>query len=261
MEKKDTAEHIRLRDRSHILTGQNQWNVHSVILWDPQTTEYERLKLIGNEKGLYFYHGDWHLAFLPFVRQRKEELNQDFKRIQQQAKNLGKEAITVMPQEMADKLDNLIAQEDVLLEEVAALNTKLKEFSEKVEKEDTSKILLYGLKLSGKFHGLRAAPEMMNVLCELDGQRIVQDAEGLLIIDSGPYRGMDVPSYRKLAEKWRKDRLAADKQKLLRLQAEAKEAGRPIPNLLPSTSRKVDPRNLPAWPEWAVNHYAKINHD
>lgn len=254
---KDTADHIRLRERSPWLSGRNAPG----LMWqfrDKQNIQTELLSITGNSKGQYYRAGDWHTASLPFVRLKLSILESDFAKMQAAAKGMGKDPLTVMPHEMQSKHDALSVQLDILMEEQEALEKILKEFADKQEKEDESHLLEYGLKLSGHFWGSRAtSPDLINVLSDLDGQKIVQDEDGLLIIDSGPYRGMSVPDYRKLALKWQADRRAADKEKLLRMQEEARLLGKPQPIILPSSSRKIAPANLPPWPSYAINHYEK----
>ncbi len=233
------------RERSPYLTKQSGYNVNSIIDWSRPSIESALMTIIGDSKGFYKRNGEWSAAFIPFVSMRLEDVKRAYESYQQDAKKQGKE-VPPMPPEMAEQLNKLNAQLVVLLEEKTVLENMLKEITAKEEKEQELHCLEYGLKLSGRLQD--------NILVSLDNQRIVQ-LDDLLIIDNGIYKGMDVPSYRKLAIKWQADRRAAEAAKLLRLQAEARQANKPVPNLLTFGSKKVSPSQLPPFPPEFVNHY------
>jgi hypothetical protein len=236
------------REQSPYLSKQNGYNINSIVDWSKPSIESALITITGDSKGFYKKSGEWHMAFIPFVEARLEEMKKAYESFQQDAKRQGKE-VPLLPPEMEARMNKLSAQLVVLNEERTVLEGMLKDIAAKEEKEEELHCLEYGLKQSGRLQD--------GILVSLDGQRIVQDEDGLLIIDSGIYKGMDVPSYRKLAAQWRKDRDAADAAKLLRLQQEARESNKPVPNILTFTSKKVDPRNLPPFPAWAKNHYEK----
>jgi len=228
------------------------------ILWDKQNLEAELRRIVGDKKGLYAQGRESYIAFIPSVEMRLQEIADGFKGYCRQKINQGHEKPTEWPKELlTEKLQNE-ARLDVLQGEKEKIEKRLKQLNDVVTKVDDSKVLQFGLICSGSFHSIgtpRYAPERAKA--ELDGQYLTMVPEGFLIIDDprSPYHLMKVSDYHRVAKQWVKDRMQADKEKLLIMQAKAKENYEPLPQSTGlNLSGKIDKKDLPKWPDWAIKY-------
>jgi hypothetical protein len=246
----------RFRQASRILNRDFIPDLHSVIE-DRQNLEGLLLERQG-EGGVYFRGKEQRTAYLPAIRAKIRDVEVQFKRVQEQLIKSGYEKLEEMPIELQNEKLKLLAEETICLEEIDLLEQKIKIFADSEQHIDDGHVLEFGLKCSGHFWGSKTSNwEMKNQLHDLDGQLISMHKQGFLIIDDkrSPYNGLKVSDYHKLAKQWTMDRLIADKERLKRLQAEAKAEGKPVPSMLPlHGTKRVDKNSLPAWPEGAVNY-------
>ncbi len=252
----------RKRLESNILNYDPIPSIHTIIE-DKQNLQSLLLERVGDEEGNYYRSGIARRAFLPMIRSKLYAIHVQFEIIKETFVKRGFEKPTTLPNDLRDKQLRLFAEEDVTLEEIETLELKIKNFTDREQEEDNSRVLEYGLKCSGHFWGFKApTEEMVNQLHDLDGQLITMHPDGFLIIDDkrSPYDGMKVSDYHKLAKAWTMERLKSDGEKLKRLQKEAKEQGHPVPSQLKaSSSKKVDRNSLPKWPSWAQKHIITSN--
>lgn len=249
----------RLRMASQILNAESIPNVHS-IFYDRLNIEALLRQIVGDKDGLYKKENQPHIAYIPFIKKRYNEIEAEFVLRQKLRVNSGYEKLAVMPEDLQEAKFKTEAQEDILLEEKELLEQRLKTFVDIIQKTSDDSVLANGLRCSGSFHGIGTSyyhPEIARA--EIDGQMISQLDDGTLYIDDNrsKYDGMSLPDYRKLAKQWVYDRMKADADLLLRMQAEAKEKGEPIPR---STGRffssQVSKSELPPFPKEFINHKA-----
>jgi len=251
--------YCRYQNESSILnTGRNEIPSAHSIFYDRENIKIELLRRIGDQKGQYFKEGRQSTAYIPFVEMKLAEIEERFENHKRHRVNEGYIEPKEMPKELLKERLQFEARLDVLNGECDILQKKLKEYADIEEIESASHVLEYGLQGSGHFHGTKASdPDLINVLKEIDGQRITQTESGLLIINDkrSPYSGMSVADYRSLCNVYKEQLRAADKAKLKQLQIESKERGELVPEHLPfRTPHKVSLKSLPAWPEGVKNH-------
>lgn len=253
-----SKEFDRLRIQSQILNNEERPSFHT-ILWDKQNIQAELRRFIGDSKGLYQREGQNHIALIPSIKLRLEEIDEEFSQYQQERINQGYEK-PKMPDDLLNEKYKVEAQEDILLEELEYLQLQLKTYVDKVKKTDDDKVLAFGLVCSACFHGIGTEyyrPEVAPA--EIDGQMIGILKDGTLYIndDRSPYFGLSLPEYRKLAKIWMKSIIDADNELLIKMQAEAKEKGTEKPYRTgQSLSGRHSKSSLPPFPDWAINHKA-----
>lgn len=256
---------MRYKVESNILNAGAQSRPSAyTVLWDKVNIENEILKRVGDSKGKYMQSGLENTAYIPFVEMQLNEIDRRFKTYQRKRLNMGYSETDEMPSDLLKEQLKKQARLDVIKSEVEVLNKKLKEYTDVIEKDEDERVLEYGLQGSGVFHGTKAKnPDLINVLKEMDGQRLELNADGLLIIKDkrSPYNGMSVADFRALCVVYKQMRREQDRAKLKRLQAEAREQGLPVPQQLPAHSlKKVNKKSLPDWPE-GVRNYLEVNED
>lgn len=187
---------------------------------------------------------------IPAVESELFELEMDFERSNIKRANLGREELTCMPLEIQEKKYRLLAKLDILSMEVDVLESKIKNFTDKEESKQQSDILAFGPRCSIQLQN--------NRIYLIDGQRVAENEDGIEYIAEGPYAGLCLQDYRRLSDKYLKERLHAQQNKLIRLQAEQREQGIPISKHLPVKSiGRVDPSSLPKRPSDAVDYMKK----
>jgi hypothetical protein len=221
-----------------------------MTLWDKGNIIYHIAELEGDQEGKYIHSGTKMTALIPLIQKKLSDLENMFAEHKKNRIKQGFNPSDIMPKEMMNEFYTLHARLFVYETEVEFLKKQLSEFVEKEEAESDSKVLIYGLQGYGKLSG--------GVLSTIDGQK-VEEIDGIMVIvdKRSPYHGMSVPDYRELTRQWQADRKEADRQKLLRLQDEARAKGNLIPKQLPVQSpHKVSRASLLAWPT-GVRNYLK----
>jgi hypothetical protein len=232
-------------------------SVHTVF-FDKRNMEAYMLELSGDpESGKYIKRGgEVVLALIPSHKARLNEIAKQFEKYKVNRVNQGFEEPSEMPKELLSELYDTSAKLTVYEGEYEELSKHLSEYADEEHENDDDKVLQWGLRQHGKLRN--------NQLESIDSQRCSQTEDGIIIIDDArsPYNGMAVSDYRKLARQWQLDREDADRKKLLRVQAEAKEKGERIPQALPVKSmHRVNINSLPKWPEFAKTHLINSDSD
>jgi len=186
---------------------------------------------------------------IPAVETDLFTLEMNFQNLNVDRISVGKVALESMPAEMENEKQRISAQQAVLKEELAVIEAKLKSFVDKEEKAEESQILIYGPRFSVQMRGGKPA--------FVDNAPVIE-INGLSVIGAGLYKGMALADYRVVSDKYLKALQHAKQNKLMRLQAESRENGRPVPKMLPFRSlSRIDPNSLPDWPEGVMNHLEK----
>lgn len=233
----------KLRMQSNILNEESRPSMKTVF-WSKDTLKAELVKIVG--------------SYIPALDEKLSGIDFQFEDLQTECRNSGREIPIELPLSLQNQKYQIEAEIDVALEEKTVIQEKIKTYTDKAEKEDTTKILQYGLRCAGSFHGIGTnyyQPDIAPAM--LDGQRLeLLTKEKILIIaePSSKYLGMSVVDYRRLAKQWQSDRMKDDEKLLLQLQKEAKENGLPRPNATGrSMSCTISKSNLPKWPEGVKN--------
>jgi hypothetical protein len=196
----------------------------------------------GDEEGRYFSASE-RKSYPAQRTELKAEIaacEKEFERFQTQRVNAGYRRTETWPQLLRERKLKLEAALIVCEEEISELKKRILSFVEKVEAEEDRNILKYGPRGSGRLRNGK--------LCEVDGQRVVE-INGRLIIDIGPFDGLEVSCYMDVVDAWKAELRRQDAEKLALLQAEAKRFGKDIPKALPFKSLKtVNVNSLPGWP-------------
>ena len=237
------------RMKSNILKGLSTMTMN---LSDKRGLQIELDQLIGAKDGKYL-DNSFNLipAAIPGIEKRLRDLENEFRGYQQERINMGVRKPENWPSDMKEKKLKLEARLDTYAEEVTWLKKAIASIVEVVE--ESRDVLRFGCQQMGR---LRAG-----ILCELDGQRITVNENGILVIDDdqSPYDGLAVPDYRdRVCPVFRAMEKEKDATLLLRLQAEARQWNRPIPNDTPFTSMRTVPKSsLPPWPAGVKNWKGK----
>lgn len=215
--------------------------------------EQLRLELAGGKEGKYWdtkytLQGQWMLAYIPNTEKKLVELEELFKQYQQQKINIGLPKPTTWPDDLLDKRLKCEALLDVYVDELKIIDTELKKYTDAEDEKRREKMYFNGIGISH-----RQNPE--NILVEIDNQQ-VSLIDGLLIITDpiSRYRGMAVPDYRRMADRWRKEREENRNRLERQYREQMRENGRSdiiVPKM--SGFRHDDPR-LPKWPEGTTNY-------
>ncbi len=249
--------YIRYKMSSRVLNPNDMPNMDS-IFFDKENITTELLTRIGDQFGKYFRGNTETTAYIPYLELRLAEIEERFKAYQKQRVNTGYPEPQEMPKELLKEKLNWQARLDVTDVEIENLTKRLKSFKDEDEKKEEDHVLEYGLLGNGHFWGSQAPTlDLINILKEIDGQRITQTSEGLLIINDSRslYSGMSVANYRALCNTWRDVQKKRSREKLKALQLKAREEGLPMPAHLPARSPvKVSKNSLPAWPEGIKNY-------
>lgn len=167
-----------------------------------------------------------------------------FERQKQMQINSGHRPASSMNKQMRQDLHRFEAVLDVAIQERIKVEGVI---SERVEKQKFRKPCLpYGPVGMSKGN-------LQGIIKILDGQNVEQDTEGVLRICDlrSPYHSMKTVDYYEIMiplERARQKQLLADL--LMQAQAEARALEMPVPLDLGAQSlRRVDPKNLPLWPE------------
>lgn len=254
----------KLMIKSKILNGGSETipNVHT-ILWDRQNLEVELYRIIGNENGRFKKGNESHIAYLPFVRMKLELLTKKFEEWSLKRKLSGYADFTQWPEDLLIQKYQIEAQEDLLIYEAEVIEKRISSIQEESEKEDESKLLIYGLRCNYHFWGTKAPRyEMINMMKDIDGQKVSMRDDELIIQDErSPYNGLSVADYRELSKVWLAEQRRIDKEKLETEQRKCKEQGLPVPNTLSARSpKRVNLSSLPPFPENCVNHLKELKH-
>lgn len=195
---------------------------------------------------------------IPAVEQKVKDIENSFDDYKQKRIRTGHEEPTSMKPDMLREWYKTIARLTVYRGEVEELRKWLKEYSDHDQMIEDSKVLAYGLRGYGVFHGTRASnPTLVDVLKEIDGQRCELTDDEVLIIrdDRSPYNGMLVSDYRRLSREWLQERSKAEEQAFKLLQEQYEEQGLPVPKSPAKAPSRVNKSSLPKWPEWATKKY------
>lgn len=251
--------YIRYKMGSRVLNPNDTPGMDS-IFFDKENITTELLTRLGDQFGKYFRGSSEVTAYVPYLELRLIEIDERFKAYQRQRVNTGYPEPTDMPKHLLEEKLNYEARLDITNVEIEFLTKKLKAFTDVEEEKIEGECLEYGCLGNGRFHGTHAInQDLINVLKEIDGQRITQTTDGLLIINDSrsPYSGMSVASYRGIiCNQFRDERKKIEREKLKRLKVRAREEGLPVPSHTPARSPiKVSKSSLPAWPEEGVRNY------
>lgn len=248
--------YIRYKMSSRVLNPNDVPGMDS-IFFDKENITTELLTRIGDQHGKYMRGGSEQTAYITYLELRLAEIDKRFKAYQKQRVNTGYPEPTEMPKELLKEKLNYQARLDVTDVEIEFLTKKLKAFTDAEENKTDGEVLEYGLLGNGRYHGTHATnPDLINVLKEIDGQRITQTSSGLLIINDlrSPYSGMSVTDYRELCAVWYQQDKIHRNRKLKALKARAKEEGLPVPSHLAARAPcKVSKSSLLTWPEGVRN--------
>ena len=231
-------------------------------------------ELKGNSEGLFYYHdGDsWRTAKIPKLKERLEEIVDEFKKLRQQAVNGGRPPLEKMPPKLDEKRLQTEGALDVAREELEYLSKCLKEIENSEEQISSDAVLKNGCRGVGKLQD--------GILCMMDGQRISSlfsgKNKGLLIISDtrSPYNGMSSADYYSQVSKlWNlaRNKLSNRKEKLIRelhekglrstLDIEWKKARQRLFEKNPDWESlfKINFNNkrIPAWPKGVKNYLEK----
>ncbi len=229
-------------------------SVHST-LWDRKNLAYYLAEKVGNEDGFVTLNGKRQLAMIPFVKGQLEQLEQTFAQYKKERINQGFKAVDLMPAHMLEEFYTLNARLTVLEMEADFLQKRLAEYKEVEDVESDSQVLKYGLRAFSKLKD--------GVIVLMDGQKCSETPEGIMIINDSRsrYSGMSVADYRDLCKIWLASRKAADRERLLQMQAEAIKNGEKPPQELPiSSMHRANPVTFPAWPEGVRNYLIEKPH-
>lgn len=247
-----------LRDSVILNTGREEIANENTVILDTPNTKLELLRRIGNQFGLYQRGGGELVADIPYNKSKLNEVEERWKAWKRQKLNEGKDEPTEYPKHLLEAKLKLEAKLDTLEREVEVLTKKLTEIREADESKTDGEVLEYGLLGNGKFWGSQAPTlDLMNVLRFIDGQKISQTKDGLLIINDerSIYSGMSVANYRNLCNIWRDTQKKKAREKLKVLQVKAREEGGLIPSHLAARAPfKISKNSLPDWPEGVRNY-------
>jgi hypothetical protein len=238
----------RLRLNSELLNGGSMMpNIHTTF-FDKEGLLGAKLELEGNEEGKYLRSGEYRMASIPMVEDKLQTIEERFEIHKEQMREQGYRVSDSYPKQLNDERLLTEAKLDVLKEELDEINRRLETYIDKEEAKSAGMVLVHGLQCFGKLRDGK--------LESIDGQN-VKNIVGVMVIcdDRSPYNGLSVTDYRELANKWRLQRKEAEKQKLIRLQDEARLKGERIPTQLPARSPyKIAKDSLPPFPENAKNY-------
>ncbi|MBT3255797.1 MAG: hypothetical protein HN366_04960 [Deltaproteobacteria bacterium] len=173
-------------------------NVHSLNLSDKNALRshiLERVGFQGDPKKMeigWFQKGETgqlQISDLKSAEQDIEEIKSQFEHHKQTQINMGMRAPEAMSNEMLDKMFRAEARHDIVKSEIETLERLLKNFTDRDEKIDDSKVLKGGPRGMGKLrHG---------ILAHVDGQNVEADSKGVLRIDDprSKYDGMKTCDY------------------------------------------------------------------
>jgi hypothetical protein len=238
-------EYDRLRMDSKVLNANANQIGFSQILFDRDRITIEIQKRVGDDKGIFIMQNKQNIAVIPFIKGQIKQVEEKFLSHCRQRELMGYETTEEFPPEMLKEKLLLEAKLSIVEEEVTELQKRLKNYSDKEIKEDETNILKYGLMQSGQMHDGK--------LISLDGQKIIT-VDDVLVIENGPYRGLSLVLYRKLAKEWKQARDKADQEKLKLRHEQAKKEGKPISSFLRSR-HAIDKSSLPAFPKNAINYF------
>lgn len=248
---------IRYKMASRVLNPNDMPGIDS-IFFDKQNITIELLTRLGDQHGKYLQGKTETTAYLPYLELRLIEIDKRFKAYQKQRLDTGYDEPQDMPKHLLEEKLNYQARLDVTDVEIENLTKRLKSVKDEDEKKEDDHVLEYGLLGNGRFWGTQAPTlDLMNVLRFIDGQKISQTADGLLILNDtrSPYSGMSVACYRALCNTWRDVQKKLNRERLKKLQLKAKEQGLPMPAHLPARGPiKVSKNSLLAWPSGVKNY-------
>ena len=197
-------------------------------------------------------------SILPASEQNVKDIEEKFVENNRKRLRTGHEEYSTMPEPMLTDYYFLRAQLTVLRGEAEELQKWLKVYTDHDKEVEDSKVLEYGLRGHGVFHGTRATdPNLVDVLKEIDGQVCELTEDEVLIIrdDRSPYNGMLVSDYRRLAKEWQEQRRKAEDEAFKLLQEQYREQGLPAPKPPVKSPSRVSKSSFPKWPEWATKKY------
>lgn len=250
--------------QSDILNGGSMnIGLHSIIM-TKGNMEGLLIEIVGDKDGNFRRDNEYQRAAIPFIKSKIRELEKRFVAYQSAQLKEGYEEPEVMPQRMLDEYYTLQARLTVLLAEAEELTKRLQLYKDAEQKEDDSKVLQYGLRGWATFH---TDPRLLNILQYIDGQRITQTEEGLLIINDprSPYSGMAVADYRALCKVFFEQQRQKERDKLKLVQGQCRAEGKPVPNHLGAHGMtKVSRESLPKFPasvkNWLKKESSPIKH-
>lgn len=180
------------------------------------------------------------LARKEFLTVKLDELENSFRELNRHNKAWGMLELTEYPRELQNERYIIEAQFDVNETAINTLVYRLKLGKDAEKQTDADRCLKYGLRESVQLVGDR--------IDTIDGQKVSYNDTGEPFINdvNSPYNGELVASYRNLAKAWKEQRKVRDLEKLMMLQEQCRQQGKPIPTGLPARSIKaVDRGSLP----------------
>lgn len=245
--------YVRVKNMSDILSPHNVAPSVNTILFDINNLKGMRLRYIGDSKGKFIQYGEQFTAIIPSDKQRLAELEQKFQDYCDQKEQEGYPRPDEYPWEMANKRSILEATLDISLEELKKIEERIKDYEDKITVEANGRILKWGLECTAQLR--------KGLVAEIDGQKVVQLKNGLLVISEplSPYHGMAVSDYRAMAADWREKITLADREKLKQMQASARANGNTVPKSYSSipAGSVVKREKLPPFPANVKNHFAE----
>jgi len=214
--------------------------------WDRSTIESKLFELENN--------------LIPASEQKVKDIEEKFAENNRKRLRTGHEEYSTMPEPMLTDYYRERAQITVSKGEVEELQKWLQVYTDHDQMVEDAKVLQYGLRGHGVFHGTRASnPALAETLKTIDNQFCELTEEGLLIIkdDRSPYNGMLVSDYRKLCKIWQEDRRKAEEQNYKLLVEQYREQGLSAPKPPVKAPTKVNKSSLPKWPQWAKKYVSE----
>lgn len=214
--------------------------------WDRSTIESKLYEIENN--------------LIPASEQKVKDIEEKFAENNRKRIRAGQDLLLTFPEPWLTGYYRARAQLTTLRGESEILQNWLKVYTDHDKEVEDSKVLEYGLRGHGVFHGTRASnPNLVDVLKEIDGQRCeLTDDEVLIIRDiRSPYNGMLVSDYRKLCKIYQEERRKAEEQAFKLLQEQFAEQGLPAPKPPVKAPSRVNKANLPKWPEWAKRYVSE----
>ena len=242
----------RLMINSQILNGGKEKPSIHTIFWDKQNIQGQLLTIIGNNKGLYKRENTEHIAFIPFVQLKLQELEDKFQKHCKQQTRQGHSRPKEMPPDMLKERLLLEAQLIVYQEEVVELQRRLKLNTDKEQEISYSNVLKSGPAGHSRVED--------GVIVELDGMTVKEfredeDAEPVLIIDcdhpkAKPFDGYSTSDYyRYISTPW----LMACQKQAIKNKEQAKKDGVRYENLSRGLRLGTN-APVPSFPDDCINY-------
>jgi hypothetical protein len=233
-------------------------SVHTEI-WDKRNIEANVRIFEGTENGFYYKNGEKLRCYLGSIEDILTDIDKKFEDWKQERINLGYEPSETMPENLLNLKDTWRAKYEVRILELGRLRQMLKSFTDSETEKEDENMLRFGMICSCKLEG--------GVVKRIDGQPVISKTidknQSILIISRGPFAGLSVVAYRKLAEIWKADQEVKAQEELKKIQERQAQLGLPISQSPPSTfGMRVALESLPKFPPDEINYLQeKVNED